>query len=199
MDKDINVLDIIISFVNACKKDKEHAFIESDGKKIWSANYLLNQILRQYYIDDNHILVSKKAQELWDKIAVESDIKRFSYRNTFAAKIDINLYMYFGAKKEGVLTQKNKGQKVVWNNIFHDEHTIPINIIIKELCALETLSYENVSKVLDKIYICKMLKEEDRNINQKCERSSNIVDVVEKIYNPNIEICDWENIKKKIT
>ena len=36
------VLDIIITFVNACKNDKEHAFIESNGKKIWSANYLLN-------------------------------------------------------------------------------------------------------------------------------------------------------------
>ena len=43
------VLDIIISFIKACKKDKEHAYIECDGKRIWSANYLLNQILRQYY------------------------------------------------------------------------------------------------------------------------------------------------------
>jgi hypothetical protein len=39
-----------------------------------------------------------------------------------------------------------------------------------------------------------MLKEEDRNIKQKSERASNIVDIVEKIYYPNIEICDWDNI-----
>ena len=197
-EEENEVLDIIISFVKACKKDKEFAYIESNGKRIWSAHYLLNQILRQYYIDDNHIFISKKAQELWNEIAVEADIKRFSYRNTFIAKKDININMYFGAKKEGVLTEKNKGQKVVWNNIFHDEHTIPISEIIKELCALETLNYENVSKVLDKIYICKMLKDEDRKINPKSDRPSNVVEVVEKIYNPTIEIYNWSEIKKSI-
>lgn len=192
------VLDIIISFVKACKKDKEHAYIECDGKRIWSANYLLNQILRQYYIDDNHILVSKKAQEVWNQIAVEEDIKRFNYRNTFTAKIDVEINMYFGAKKDGEKTLIKQGQKVIWNNIFHDEHTIPINVIIKELCSLETLNYANVSKVLDKIYICKMLKEEDRNIKEKRNRSSNIIEVVEKVYYPNIEICDWDITKNNL-
>lgn len=197
------VLDIIITFVNACKKDKEHAFIESNGKKIWSAQYLLNQILRQYYIDDNHILVSKKAQELWNTIAIEPDIKRFNYRNTFTAKIDINIGMYLGAKKECVLTSIMKGQKVVWNNIFHDEHTVPINVVIKELCALEVLNYENVSKVLNKIYICKMLKEEDRKIGQISNRSSNVIEVIENDYKNKdngepIEIYNWEDIKLSI-
>ncbi len=192
------VLEIIISFVNACKKDKEHAYIESAGKRIWSANYLLNQILRQYYIDDNHILVSKKAQEVWNQIAAEEDIKRFNYRNTFTAKIDVEINMYFGAKKDGKQTLIKQGQKVIWNNIFHDEHTIPINVIIKELCSLETLNYANVSKVLDKIYICKMLKEEDRNIKEKSNRASNIIEVVEKVYYPNIEICDWDVTKNNL-
>lgn len=192
------VLDIIISFIKACKKGKEHAYIECDGKRIWSANYLLNQILRQYYIDDNHILVSKKAQEVWNQIAVEEDIKRFNYRNTFTAKIDVEINMYFGAKKDGEQTLIKQGQKVIWNNIFHDEHTIPINVIIKELCSLETLNYANVSKVLDKIYICKMLKEEDRNITEKSNRSSNIIEVVEKVYSPNIEICDWDVTKNNL-
>ncbi len=199
MEKEKNeVLEIIINFVKACKKGKEHAYIECDGKRIWSANYLLNQILRQYYIDDAHILVSKKAQELWNQIAEEKDIKRFTYRQTFTAKIDIKVDMYFGAKKDGVLTSVKKGQKVVWNNIFHDEHTIPIKIIIKELCMLEDLSYENVSKILDKIYICKMLKEEDRKIIQKSDRPSNVIEVVEKIYNSTIEIYNWSKIKKTI-
>ena len=197
------VFDIIITFVNACKKDKEHAFIESNGKKIWSANYLLNQILRQYYIDDNHILVSKKAQELWDKIAVETDIKRFNYRKTFTSKANTKIKMYFGAKKDGILTPIKEKEKVVWNNIFHDEHTVPINVIIKELCALEILNYENVSKVLNKIYICKMLKEEDRKIEQKSNRSSNIIYVIENDYKnkddgESIQIHNWEEIKSNI-
>lgn len=197
------VLDIIITFVNACKKDKEYAYIECDGKRIWSANYLLNQILRQYYIDDDHILVSKKAQELWDKIAVEPNIKRFNYRNKFTAKIDININMYFGAQKNGVLSLVKEKEKVVWNNIFHDEHTVPINVIIKELCALKVLNYENVSNVLNKIYICKMLKEEDRKIKQKSDRSSKVIEVIENDYKDKdngdpIEIHNWEEIKLNI-
>ena len=192
------VLEIIISFVKACKNDKEHAYVESNGKRIWSAYYLLNQILRQYYIDDNHVLISKKAQELWEKIAVEPNIKRFNYRNTFTAKVNIDIDMYYGAKKEGVLTSVKKGQKVIWNKIFHDEHTIPVNIIIKELCSLDNLNYESVLKVLDKIYICKMLKEEDRKIIQKSDRPSNVIEVVEKIYNPTIEIYNWSVDKNSI-
>ena len=159
--------------------------------------------MRQYYIDDNHILVSKKAQELWDKIAVETDIKRFDYRKTFTSKVNTKIEMYFGAKKDGVLKSIKENQKVVWNNIFHDEHTVPINVIIKELCLLEKLNYENVSNVLNKIYICKMLKEEDRKIKQKSDRSSNVIEVVENDYKNKddgepIQIHNWENIKTNI-
>ena len=197
------VLDIIITFANACKKGKEQSFIESEGKKIWSAQYLLNQILRQYYIDDDHILVSKKAQELWDKIAVESDIKRFDYRKTFTSKVDMEIEMFLGSKIEGAQTSIKQKQKVVWNNIFHDEHTVPLNVIIKELCAIEELDYENVSRILDKIYICKMLKKEDRGIKQKSNRGSNVIEVVENDYTNTengepIQICDWEEIKARI-
>lgn len=189
------VLDIIISFVNGCK---DKSCIKCNGKRIGNTNYLLNQILRQYDIDDDHILVSKKARALWTEIAEKEDIRKVNYRKTFEAKIDKEINMYFGAKKSGEPTWIKKGQKVIWNNIFHDEHAIPINVIIKELCSLEPLNYENVLKVLDKIYICKMLKEEDRNIKLKSNRPADIIEVVEKIYNPNIEICEWDKIKTKI-
>lgn len=192
------VLDIIIIFVKACKKDKEHSFIEDNGKKIWSAHYLLNQILRQYYIDDNHILVSKKAQELWTEITNESSIKKFSYRNSVVAKTNKKINTYKGASSIPELSEIRINEKFVWNDIFHDEHTIPISVIIKELCNLKELDYESVGKVLDKIYICKMLKEEDRKIIQKHDRPASVIEVVEKIYNPNIEICNWDEIQKGI-
>ena len=58
-------------------------------------------------------------------------------------------------------------------------------------------------QLLDKIYICKMLKEEDRNIVAKRKRSSNIVEVVENDYKNTkngipIEIVDWETLKGKM-
>lgn len=199
MEKQKNeVLDIIISFVKACKKDKEHSFIEDNGKRIWSAHYLLNQILRQYYIDDNHILVSKKAQELWEEITNEPSIKNFNYRNGVVAKTNKKINIYKGASVNPEPSEINVDKKFIWNDIFHDEHTIPISVIIKELCNLKELNYESVDKVLDKIYICKMLKEEDRKINKKYDRPASVIEVVEKIYFPNIEICNWEEIKKGI-
>ena len=192
------VLDIIISFVKACKNDLDHAFIEDNGKKIWSAHYLLNQILRQYYIDDNHILVSKKAHELWNEITNELSIKRFSYRQQVVSKTTREIDIYKGASKTPVKSKINANKKFTWNDIFHDEHAIPISTIIKELCKLEEITYENVSKILDKIYICKMLKEEDRQIKEKNDRPLSIIEVVEKIYNPNIEIYNWSEIKNKL-
>ena len=197
------VFDIIITFVNACKKDKEHAFIESNGKKIWSANYLLNQILRQYYIDDNHILVSKKAQELWDKIAVETDIKRFNYRKMFTSKVNTKIKMYFGAKKDGILTPINEKEKVVWNNIFHDEHVIPIDTIIKRLVNEPELNYEKTKKILDDIVICKMLKEENNALDKKgyrTKRKETVKQTIEEIYinECKIQIVGWEDIKNKL-
>jgi len=197
------VFDIIITFVNACKKDKEHAFIESNGKKIWSANYLLNQILRQYYIDDNHILVSKKAQELWDKIAVETDIKRFNYRKMFTSKVNTKIKMYFGAKKDGILTPINEKEKVVWNNIFHDEHVIPIDTIIKRLVNEPELNYEKTKKILDDIVICKMLKEENNALDKKgyrTKRKETVKQTIEDIYinECKIQIVGWEDIKNKL-
>lgn len=203
------VLDVIMKFARAIRetpkinKKTPYYYFDDSENRIWSANYLLNQILRQYYIDDNHILVSKKAQELWDKIAVETDIKSFYYRKKFTTKNDIAEKMFSGAKKEGVLTQKNKGQKVIWNDIFHDEHVIPIDTIIKRLVNEPELNYEKTKKILDDIVICKMLKEENNVLDKKgyrTKRKETVKQTIDDIYinECEIQIVGWEDKKNKL-
>ncbi|MBQ8427252.1 MAG: hypothetical protein IJX16_05790, partial [Clostridia bacterium] len=63
-------------------------------------------------------------------------------------------------------------------------HIIPLNVIIKKLIELPSLDYTSVKSVLDKIAICKLLKDEDRNIKQKSNRSVNYKEV---FYNDYLE------------
>ena len=72
-------LDIIISLVGLCKKDKK-SYV--GGKQIlWNPQYILNQVLRQYGISQNRILVSCGAVNLWSRISDASIIDK-SYRTT---------------------------------------------------------------------------------------------------------------------
>ena len=177
------VLDIIISLVAGCKSQEKSVCSYIDGKqyKLYAAVYLLGQVLRQYAIDNDHIFVSKKAKEVWSRLT-NDEIKKTTYRNKVICKdgVDEELKTYKGASKVGVMTRINN--YFIYNDIFHDDHIIPINVIIDELCQLNTLDYNSVEKVLDKIYICKMLKEEDRDIINKYRRSSDVKDVIEKDY-----------------
>ena len=59
------VLDIIISLLEGFKEEKEYKQHQltsiSNGRKycIYNADYLLNQILRNLYLPDDHYLLSK--------------------------------------------------------------------------------------------------------------------------------------------
>ena len=45
-------------------------------------NYLLNQTLRRYYQGEDKILISKKADNLWQQMFNEDkDIRKFSYND----------------------------------------------------------------------------------------------------------------------
>ncbi len=51
---------------------------------------------------------------------------------------------------------------------------ITVKEIIEELLFLQGLSIENVTNVLDKIYKCRMTKEEDRRITLESRRGLNL-------------------------
>ena len=208
-EKDLKVLDIIIEFVKAIKNtpkiNKDEAyFYMNDGKNIlWNAKYLLGQVLRQYAIKPNHKFISVRASKLWKEITDE-EIDNYYYTKGVPVHRETILNLYKGAEKEP--SQKDikfeVGQKFAYRQVFHDEHIIPIDMVIEKLCELESVNYENVQKILDNIYMCRMLKSENIKLNKgnKSKRNWNVIDTIEDIYieKNDIQILDWERIKMQI-
>ena len=59
-----------------------------------------------------------------------------------------------------------------------------------------------MKKVLDKIYICRMLKKESRDLDAKykTKRENTVIDTIDKIFinECKIEIYNWEEEKNKL-
>lgn len=198
MDK-INSFEIIMELVKGCHyKDKTgeyNCYIKSEynGRdvSIWNCNYLLNQVLRQISIPDENKLVSKAARKLWNEIDPEGNknINDYYYHEKIiATKSGAKIKIYKGANKnpteEKVL---NKGDSFIFKDVFHLEHVVPISKIIDELIKLdeqEELNYETLNDVINKIYVCRMTKEEDRGIKAKYNRGDTLdyKEVIEKYY-----------------
>ncbi len=62
------------------------------------------------------------------------------------------------------------------------EHMTPVADIIKELKALNDITPENVKAILDKIHVCRVTKEEDRNIKPKYGRGIDIESIKSNAY-----------------
>ena len=188
------VLDIIIELVKGLKSKDEAIEVECNGKtyKIWACRYLLNQTLRQWHLTDDKYYISKKAKILWNKLSnkniIHSHNKLVECKNTEPIEVKI----YKGAENKYELKTLNYGDKFKFNSIFHEEHIIPISVIIENLCKLNQLNYENIENILDKISICKILKEEDKILNKnhlKNKRPCDVNYVLNNLYkNMGIEV-----------
>ena len=208
--KEIKVLDIIIALVKASKetpsnKNDEPSFYMNDGTDcLWGAKYLLGQVLRQYRIDGNHIFVSVAADNLWKEITDgKEEMENYHYTMGVPVHKEKYLELYKGAAKtpfnKGVFKEGNKFQ---YRQVFHDEHVIPIADVIEKLIALDDLNYENVKSVLNNIYMCRMLKSENIELNKgnRNKREWDVKKTIEEIYKEkhHIEIVGWEEIKNKL-
>lgn len=177
------VLDIIIYLLEGYKNGKTLKSVNVDGDEtiLHSCGYLLNQTIRQYEIPKSHVFVSEKALETWKNIS-KNDIKNYAHRDIIQKEIEkpIEIDKYKGEEKRPSETIELKfGDKFVYNDVFTDEHIVTISNIIEELCKLpEPHNYASVKKVLDKIYICKMLKSEDRKIKHRKKRSIEYKNVI---------------------
>lgn len=147
-------------------------------------NYLLNQSIRQYIIPEQNIHVTKKANELWNKLFTDSngnvpDIRVYAYQDTNIAQSDMaNLEMYSGRNNQPTKTNVVIGQKVKFNSFFIQEHTTPVADMIAALEELQVkndellLCSKDVVAVLDKMHITQMLKSEDKDIKNAKHRIS---------------------------
>jgi hypothetical protein len=198
------VIDIIIEFIKATQKGENRNeriinYIDENKKDytIYNTKYLLGQIVRQYKISKDKIHVSKAARELWDKLTTQN-IFEFEYDEIVVCDnikkdyIEVNLYK--GAAKIPHSTKQIfMNEKIIFNDVFHREHTITIHDIINEMLKLrdKELNYTNISNILDKIHICYLLKSEDRSIKKGKSRGLEYLEVVEKYYKPNgIEVIE---------
>ncbi len=181
------VLDIIINLLIGVKSNKCLVDEFENGEKfgIGGCSYILNQTLRQYHLPEDHYFISEKADELWMRIS-EENILKYSGRKRVKKTIEGDVYidLYKGSEKNP--HQQNflikHGDCFVFNDVFTDEHIVPISDIIKELLTLPNCDYDSVKKVLDKMYICKILKQEDRRIVRKSGRPTNYKEIINTDY-----------------
>ena len=184
------ILDIIINVLNNTKyysyngKTATKIECEAEGEiyTLWNADYLLGQIIRQYKIASSNFYISKAAFDVWTAIS-DSDIQNYSYRDKVkCTKGPADVKVYKGASSKYEEVTLSCDNTFVFNDVFHDEHIIPINVVIKELRGLTDYNYKSVSEILNKICICRMLKEEDRRIKEKSKRPFNAEAVITEIY-----------------
>ncbi|MBR4770905.1 MAG: hypothetical protein IK090_08285 [Clostridia bacterium] len=140
--------------------------------------YILNQTIRQLWIPEDHYLQSVRARDWWEKNA-EGDMILCSYKDKVVVKNDIPSHpTYIGASKKPVTeegTDLKKGDSFEYRSFFHNEHIVPVDTIEKQLLQLDVdgmkppVLAKEVETILDKIYICMMLKEENAGLkNKRC-------------------------------
>lgn len=181
------VLDIIIEFIKALKTKDKAIEVNINGKmyKIWSCKYLLNQLLRQLHTPKERWYISKKAKELWDKLS-PTPIENYHYNDIVQVVSDasIEVEIYKGNDSHFEKRTLKSGDKFKFNSVFHEEHIVPINVIIHKLLELDNLTYANVESILDKIAMCRILKSEDKLLNKQAKknRPCDAEEVLKRIY-----------------
>lgn len=168
---------LIIIIINALKGEKLQM------NDLIPYNYLLNQAIRQYIIPEENWHLSKAAKELWDSITSE-DIRKYNYKQpiTCDRAEQTPTKKFVGNYSTGSNIKIKKGDIIPFNKLFSAEHMTPVADIIKELKALNDITPENVKAILDKIHICRVTKEEDRNIKPKYGRGIDIESIKNDAY-----------------
>lgn len=204
----VNSFDILIALIKACQSDAEDSRVDGpDGYEapMGSPKYLLGQSIRQLWNRKGHKCVSKTALELWNKLKVGDSIFKYSYQKPIYYKNEepVPIKKYVGASStpywEGDIKFTKKGDCFRFRQVFHKEHIVPINVILEELLEIDLSKnkdevYKEIDKILNKIYVCYITKEEDKKLNRvaKTKRSDNYLEVISKDYkNAGIEIAEW--------
>lgn len=210
LEQKVPLLDVIISFLNAMKNvtAENHDSPQDltwrccfEGRDIALHNlkYLLGQILRNWDVPFDHHYVSKEALDLWKEISDDS-ISNYWYTKPVKSVRDSKkeVGFYNGASKKPIGGKRSiipAGKRFPYRQVFHDEHVVPIKIIMDRLMEIPDPDYENVLEVLDHIYICKMLKEENFPL-ERYNRSFDPNEVIEHDYKSiGIEVILLKEVK----
>lgn len=152
-----------------------------------SLKYLINQSIREYEIPSDNWHVSKAALALWKDLTKE-DIKNYHYRDVVKCdnlKQPWNTDLFQGANKEGDEREIFPNDSFLFNELFHEDHVIPVSLILEEIVKLKKINYKSIKEVLDKMHICVILKEEDRKLGRTKGRNIDFNKTIVDVYNKN--------------
>ena len=167
----------------------EYAKSGGSDKDRNSLRYLLGQSIRQYDIPEKKYHISVCAKQRWQELSKDI-IANYWYRKQVKCdnlKVPKSYDLYKGSTKKGVPTTLNPMASFTFRDMFHEEHIIPVKIILEKLIGTTTINDKTIKGILDDMHICIILKEEDRMINQKfgktANRRDNFAQNVKCIYN----------------
>lgn len=204
----INSFDIILALIKAHKDENTFHTVPGPDNydvKLDSVHYLLGQTIRNLWNKKGHICISKKALEKWNELKVGEPIINYSYQKPVYYKNEEPVYIkcYKGASSSpyygGEVKYVGNSSYFRFRQVFHIEHIVPIGVILEELLKVDInldkeVLYKELNFILDKIYVCFMLKEEDKELNKvnKIKRSDNYLEVINSDYKKaGIEIVKW--------
>ena len=158
----------------------------------YNCRYLLNQFLRHYDIPLEHRKWSKEAYNLALKLVSQEQfyekLRYYEYteqivcdRISEGEKIAVEIYK--GNEKEPKIEELTNKTKKKFNAIFTADHVVPISMIVSALVDnADMLTDDFIAKQLDRIYICTILKSEDRKL-PAYKRDSDYESVIANTYN----------------
>ena len=152
-----------------------------------SLKYLINQSIRQYDIPSDNWHVSNAALTLWYNLTKE-DIKNYHYRDAVTCdnlKQPWNTDLFQGAYKEGDEREIFPNDSFLFNELFHEDHVIPVSLILEEIIKSPIIDYNSIKTILDKMHICVILKEEDRKLGRTKGRDLVFNKTIVDVYNKN--------------
>ena len=152
-----------------------------------SLHYLIGQTIRQYDIPKDNRHISQAAQQLWDKLTT-GNISDYHYRNLVTCdKLTepVSLCVFSGAEKNGKPKEFKKGDKFIFRELFHEDHVIPVSLILKELAINTPVNYADIENVLNKMHLCVVLKKEDKKLGRTAGRTLSFKDTIDNVYKKN--------------
>ena len=182
--------EIIIESI-LCLLSKFNEVKEAGSKKdIDGLRYLIGQSIRQYDVPEENYHISQAAKDRWEELSNDC-IRNYWYRKQVKCnnlKFAKNYKLYTGSTSAGIPTLLNPGESFAFRQMFHEEHTIPVSLVMNELTNNPKISTKkDIEELLDSMHISILLKDEDRAINAKFgttnKRSLIFSDNVKKIYN----------------
>lgn len=142
--KIVNCYDILIYLIKSCQTNNlSETFINGlngfEEARLGGTYYLLNQFIRQFYDRNKHRGISKNAFDLWKRLKINDSYTNYRYQKPVYYKNSepVSVKFYIGSnnkpdyEKELIFTNHNDHFR--FRQVFHIEHIVPVNVILKEL------------------------------------------------------------------